>query len=93
MDSVRVVQTKNRRFSPIVDRLYPCKQLLIYNSEELTYYGKNVTCVTKCYAKAIECQTAYYGGGSHGFFGLAKGYYTEEKIKMNVERIVKLVKG
>lgn len=93
IDSVRVVQTKNRRFSPITDRLYPCKQLLIYNSEELTYYGENVTCLTNCYAKEIESKTAYYGGGTNGFFGLAKGYYTEEAIKMNVERIVKLVKG
>lgn len=93
IESVRVVQTKNRRFSPITDRLYPCKQLLIYNNEELTYYGKNVTCLTNCYAKEIEGQTAYYGGGNHGFFGLAKGYYTEEEIKMNVERIIKLIKG
>lgn len=93
IESVRVVRTSSSRFSPIVDRLYPTEKLLIYTDSELTYYGVGVDQVVELFRTEIASQKAYFGGGSNGFFGLAKGCFSEEEIKMNVERIVKLVKG
>lgn len=92
VDSVRVVRTFSGRFSPIADRLYPCKKLLIYTASELTYYGEGVAKVIEQYRKELASHSAYHGGGSSGFFGLAKGCFREDEIKENVERILKIVR-
>ena len=83
--NLTIVHTTLEHFSPIVDRLYPAN-LLIYNEEQLAYYGDKVPLLKESFKDLIQKKVAYYGGGD-GFFGIAKGYATKELR----EKIIELV--
>lgn len=48
-ENLIVVRAYSDRFSPICDRLYPFKQLLIYTDKELVYYGKGIPLLQKIF--------------------------------------------
>lgn len=85
-----VVYAKCRFFSPIVDRLYPYKKLVIYNDKELTYYGEGVDRIIGMFQQELELGKAYFGGGKNGFWGISKGAYPKERIEEIKELIIKL---
>ena len=72
-----VIKTKNRRFSPIADKIFP-KEAIIYNESEINYYGKRVNLLTKHFQNLINEKTAYFG---KGFFGITKNpLFYKDKI-------------
>lgn len=82
-----VVRAYSSSFSPICDRLYPYRHLLIYTDDELMYYGSNVKLLVRHYCDASQSKSFFYGGGTNGYFGCAKGVFTPEEIKQMVEQI------
>ncbi|MGA0560694.1 hypothetical protein ACO2Q8_28775 [Larkinella sp. VNQ87] len=84
--NVTIIKTKLTKFSPIVDRLQ-VSRLLIYNDSELTYYGDRSAELAQVFALEVAEGKAYYGGGANGFFGVARGWFSEEEIGQFVERI------
>ena len=82
-----IVQTTLSHFSPICDRLYPYERLLIFSEQEWTYYGPGIEQLKDSFSNLLAQGQCYYGGGTRGFFGLAKGVHTPDEIKQDVERI------
>lgn len=82
-----IVCSCTSRFSPICDRLYPYKKLLIYTDEELTYYGDGVTSLIELFQPYIQKKQVYYGGGEQGFLGTARGAFTKQTILQLVNQI------
>lgn len=91
IEGLKIVYTKNIHFSPIVDRLYPIDQLLVYSDCELTFYGNQVNKLINNFAEEIKCGKAYYGGGQSGFFGISKGFFSKSKIKHYKQQIVNVL--
>lgn len=86
-----IIQTDNQHFSPITDRLYPYKKLLIYNHQELVYYGEGQDKLIEVYKEEIKKGDAFFGGGENGFFGLSKVQFSSDEIKKNIELITNSV--
>lgn len=91
LGDVTVVEALSFAFSPICDRLYPYKKLLIYTSQNLMYYGENKYKLVNAFQKEIALGNMFYGGNESGFFGIAKGYYNREEILNFVEIIKNIV--
>lgn len=83
IDDLIVVNSQSSRFSPICDQLYPCDKLLIYNDNELVYYGKEKNKLVQLFTKGIDVGKMYHGGGDAGFIGTVKG----KCEKVEIERI------
>jgi hypothetical protein len=88
---VTVVKTAGSRFSPICDRLYPCNKLLIYNDEELTYYGQGKPLLVEHFRKEITEGKMYHGGAETGYFGIACKAYTKQELENIKDLIVQLI--
>ena len=86
-----IIRSNTSCFSPICDRLYPCKMLIIYTNEELTYYGEKKTLLADFYMEEIKLGKMYHGGGEQGYIGSAKGKYSAKKIIEIVEQIKTLI--
>lgn len=86
-----IVHTSLSHFSPITDRLYGRQHILIYNEEELTYYGPNKQQLATHFQAAVKAGKAYHGGQENGFFGFAAGHWTQEQIGDSVELITQLL--
>lgn len=82
-----VVRAYSSSFSPICDRLYPYRHLLIYTNDELMYYGSNVKRLVQHYCDASQSKSFFYGGGTNGYFGCAKGVFTPVEIEQMVEQV------
>ena len=80
-----VVKSSSPRFSPICDRLYPYKRLLIYTCSEWCYFGQGARQVYELFRgkKGI-----YRGGGDDGYVGTAAGFYSTEQIDEMKELII-----
>lgn len=89
---VTVVNTTLKKFSPITDRLFKHKHLLIYNADEMTYYGPARDQLAKHFAAEVKAGKAYYGGTSSGFFGFGKGaFHPPDTLQHTVEVIIDIV--
>ena len=88
---IRVVKSPIDKFSYITDKLYPCSKLLVYTDDQLCYYGPGIDRLKAVFADALACGKAYYGGGENGFFGLAKGCYSQLGIENAINLIVQKV--
>lgn len=82
-----VVRTGIHRFSPICDRLYPYRRLLIYNDSEFMFYGEGVPELRALLAREIVRRTVFFGGGDSGYIGCAAGKYTPSEIGEYIDRI------
>lgn len=80
MEDVIVVKAYSTRFSPICDRLYPYKRLLIYTDEELMYYGEGKKFVAEAFFDETRKGKIFHGGGDSGYIGTAKGSYEKKEI-------------
>lgn len=80
-----IVKSFSSRFSPLCDRLFPYRKLLIYTEASLCYYGQDKEKLVKQFAPEIASGKMYHGGGDNGFFGVAEGNYSAEEILQFVQ--------
>lgn len=81
-----VVHSEISRFSPITDRLYPYKNLLVYTDDEWIFYGNRTEEVYHFFLERIKAEAMFYGG-EFGFLGVAKGIFSQLEIKQMVSQI------
>lgn len=82
-----VVRTEIHKFSPICDRLYPYRRLLIYNDTEFMFYGESIPKLRALLAREISQKTVFFGGGDHGYIGCTAGKYTPSEIGVYIDKI------
>lgn len=83
-----LVHAYSSSFSPICDRLFPYKSLLIYTDKEWMYYGEGATLVKKLFEQEYEEGNLFYGAGENGYVGIKQNKYKREEIEKMVERII-----
>lgn len=83
-----VVRSSSPHFSPICDRLFPYKRLLVYTDEEWMYYGEGKADLAHCFEDGIRQKKLFHGGGEKGFIGSVKNAYGKGEILDIVERII-----
>ena len=66
-NGLSIVKTRLNKFSPFTDFLYPKTNILVYNKDSFTYYGKNAKELGKNLKKSNN--KIYYGGVDSGFMG------------------------
>ena len=66
-NGLSIVKTRLSKFSPITDFLYPKTNILVYNKDSFTYYGKEAKELGKNLKKSNN--KIYYGGVEPGFMG------------------------
>lgn len=82
-----VVKAFNSRFSPICDRLYPYRSLLIYTDAEWMFYGYRAQQVRELFMDEYHKGKIFYGGGPNGYVGAKASLYTEQEICKMVKKI------
>jgi hypothetical protein len=90
-NEITIIRSLTPRFSAITDTLYPCNKLLIYNEDELTYYGEGVSSLFNIYKELFNQKKAYSGGGDNGFFGIVSGSLNAEEINNIKNEIVSIL--
>lgn len=75
-----IVKSLISQFSPICDRLFPYRQLLIHTDDEWVYYGEGKDELVKMLAEDIANKKVYHGGGDNGYIGAAKGAFSPLQI-------------
>lgn len=88
---ITVVKSCTSKFCAIYERLQPCSNLLIYDNNELTYYGDGVPALIHAYDHLITKNKAHYGGGPNKFFSIHKGTLTTEGINQIRKEIIMLI--
>ncbi len=74
-------------FSPICDRLYPYRRLLIYNDSEWVFYGEGKADLTEEFAAEISAGRMYHGGGPTEYIGAARGAFSVQEI-LNIVTLI-----
>lgn len=90
-DDLIIVRALSSRFSPICDRLWPYRKLLIYTDETLCYYGEGKDKLTVALSPEYPLASFYHGGGNNGFLGTVKGKWDFEgirKLKAYIQSII-----
>lgn len=87
IDDLYIVFTSLDRFSPITDRLYPYKHLIIYNDSEMVYYGEMKLRLVSLFHTYITNSDMYYGGGDSGFLGTVSCRFTKDELLSLIEKI------
>lgn len=82
-----VVRALSPRFSPICDRLYPYRCLLVYTENEWIYYGEGTMWVRKCFEDDFLAGRLFCGGGENGYVGIKGEVYSSDEIQIMVEHI------
>lgn len=83
-----VVRSLTPRFSPICDRLFPYRRLLVYTDTELMFYGEGKVSWVGLYADEISRGKMFHGGGDNGYIGTVAYAYGKEQINQFVEQII-----
>lgn len=92
VNGMKIVRALSSRFSPICDRLYPYRNLLVYTDTEWMYYGENTLLIRSMFEEAYQEGGLFYGGGTNGYVGIKHGFYTKDKVQEMVERIITINK-
>lgn len=81
-ENLRIVKTKLKKFSPIVDRLEDHCTKVIFNDTELTVFGLGAQIIGSSIADKFKIPNDKYytGGGEHGYWGITDGYLTYSEI-------------
>lgn len=82
-----IVRAYTSRFSPICDRLYPYKRLLVYNDQELVYYGRGSSLLADKFGDQLSIGHMFCGGGKNGYLGTKKGIYSPEELQQIINQI------
>ena len=83
-ENLIVVKSNTSMFSPICDRLFPYKRLLVYTDDELMFYGLDSGKVRFFLNDGISQGKVFYGGGDSGYVGTVKGAYSSLEIESMV---------
>lgn len=86
-----VIRALSSRFSPICDRLYPYKRLLIYTDKEWMYYGEQAYVIKEYFESFFLKGYMFNGGGDNGYLGSRQDVYTSDEIHEMVQQIKKLM--
>lgn len=87
--SLIVVKSLTPRFSPICDKLFPYRRLIVYTDSEWIFYGEGKAELVKQLANDIELKKIYHGGGDYGYIGTPQNAYSKEQIHQFVEQVIK----
>ena len=79
-DGLLVVRSLTSRFSPICDRLYPYRSLLVYTDAEWMFYGEGKDELAKRLVSEIKQRKVFHGGGTNGYIGSVKNAYSHKDI-------------
>lgn len=82
-----VVRALNSRFSPICDRLFPYRSLLVYTTTEWMFYGAGTRQILSLFGEELRKGKIFYGGRLDGYVGSKKHSYTEEEIYEMIKMI------
>lgn len=82
-----VIKAFNSHFSPICDRLYPYRSLLIYTAAEWIFYGEGAQQVRELFMEEYNKRKIFYGGGPGGYVGVKESLYNEQEISKMVKKI------
>ena len=77
---LQVVYSLTPCFSPICDRLYPYRHLLIYTDDEWTFYGEGKSELVRSFSDMISQGKLYHGGGDKGYIGSCRGAFSVTEI-------------
>lgn len=88
-NELTIVKALSPKFSPICDRLFPYKALLIYTDQELTYYGNLVPKLKHLFNEHINSHKIYYGGND-SYLGIVKDAFTPNEINNIILQIKQL---
>ena len=86
---VTVVKAFTSRFSPICDRLYPYKRLLIYTDAEWMFYGEGKEKLVRLLAEDISQKKVFHGGGDNGYIGAVQYAYNKTEIEKFIKQTIK----
>ena len=86
---VTVVKAFTSRFSPICDRLYPYKRLLIYTDAEWMFYGEGKEKLVRLLAEDISQKKVFHGGGDNGYIGTVQYAYDKTAIDKFIKQTIK----
>lgn len=89
---VIIVKSKTDKFSPICDRLYPADKIIIYNENELNYYGMKAEELGKKFQKEYGEKKVYFSGGEDGYFGFSAGVLKLDEMEKVIKEIINHVK-
>ena len=92
VNGMKIVRALSSRFSPICDRLYPYRNLLVYTDTEWMYYGENTLLIRNMFEEAYQEGGLFYGGGTNGYVGIKHGFYVKDEVMKMVERIITINK-
>ena len=84
---LQVICSLTSRFSPICDRLYPYRRLLIYTDDVWTFYGEGKTELVRSFDDLISQGKLYHGGGDKGYIGSCRGAFSANEILEFVNKI------
>lgn len=82
-----IVRALSPRFSPICDRLFPYRHLLVHTDDEWIYYGKGAAWVRKCFENDYLAGKLFCGGGENGYVGTVKGKYSQKELNEMILKI------
>lgn len=85
--SLMIVESLTSRFSPICDRLFPYRHLLVYTDTEWMFYGEGKVDLVQMFADEISQKKMFYGGGDDGYIGAVSKVYSKEEINQYVKLI------
>lgn len=89
-DGLITVKAYSSHFSPICDRLFPYRQLLIHTDHECVFYGEGASKLANIYRTEISNRRCFYGGGEQGYFGTAADAFSPEELTRIIHHIISI---
>ena len=91
LPNLTIIKALSPKFSPICDRLFPYKNLLIHTDEEFMFYGWEREQIREYFKAELEQGKMFCGGGETGFIGAAEKAYTKTEIGQYTQQIKTLI--
>lgn len=88
-----VVESETGKFSPICDRLFPYRKLVVFNDYEFVYYGEESEGIYRLAIESFGIENIYCGGGKNGYAGLKKGTAKSQEIKLFINKLIRIQYG
>lgn len=87
---VLVVKTPFHKFSPLTDHFYPQKHLIIWNDQELMYYGPLTLKLTEIFHQHLQENKMFYGGNPPSFLGTDRNAFSTSELDILKNQILSL---
>lgn len=86
------VKALSSKFSPICDKLFPYKNLLIYTDAEWVFYGDAMMRIREMFNSEIEKGKIFFGGGAKGYIGAKQGVYSLKELNEMIKNIEEVLR-